>query len=78
MHVVADVLAVQMHGLVARRAQGGMQDGALFGQVDLFAGKHGIALRRDMALFGQGQQQVERALFQAIFGIVQEQAGSIE
>ena len=53
--------------LVARRAQGGVQDGAVFGQVDLLAGEHGVAQALDAALARQAGQQFKRAPVQAVF-----------
>ena len=62
MHVVTDILAIDVQCAAARRAQGGVQHGAVFGHIDFFAGEHGIALRFDAALARQMRtQQCKRA-----------------
>jgi hypothetical protein len=66
-HVGRDVLAVDRDLLVLRRAQGSVQDGALFRQIDLAAREHGIAQLLDAALARQVCQQCKRAPVQAVF-----------
>jgi hypothetical protein len=44
-----------------------VQDGAVFRQVDLLAGEHGVAQALDAALARQRGQQFKRAPVQAVF-----------
>ena len=52
-HLRHDILAVDQHRLAGEIAQGGMQDGALLGDVDLLASEHGRALGLDSAGLGE-------------------------
>ena len=47
-----DVLAVDEDGFSLGRAQSNVQDGALFGDVDLFAAKHGVDALAQAGLLG--------------------------
>jgi hypothetical protein len=66
-HVARDVLAVHRDRLAFRGAQGGVQDGTVFGGVDLFAGEHRVAQRLDPALARQVLEQFKRAPVEAVF-----------
>ena len=52
-----NVLAINQDRLPLRRAKRDMQDGPLFGNVDLLASEHRIDPRAEPGLFGQLQQQ---------------------
>ena len=61
------ILAVDDERRIARGAQGGVQDGAVFSVVDLFAGEHGVPLRLDTALARKACEQFKRAPVKAVF-----------
>jgi hypothetical protein len=65
--VGVDVLAVDHQFGAARGAQGGVQYGARFSQVDALAGEHGVALCFDPAFGCQVDQQFKRARVKAVF-----------
>jgi hypothetical protein len=44
-----------------------VQDGAVFGVVDLVAGEHGVALALDAALARKRRQQFKRAPVKPVF-----------
>ena len=66
MHFGHHVFAVDHDGCAFGRAQRHMQDGALFGDVDLFAAEHGVDARAQAAFVGQLQQQAQRLIGDAV------------
>ena len=54
-----------------------MQDGAVFGDVDLFAAKHGVDARLQARFLGQLQEQLERLIGDAVLGVIEEDAGGL-
>ena len=64
--------------VAARRAQRDMQDGALFGHVDLVATEHRVDARAQSDLVGQRQQQANSLVGHAMLGIVEVQAGGLD
>jgi len=55
----------------ARRAQGGVQNGAIFRGVDLVATEHGLDPPAQAALFGEIDEQSERLLGHAVLRVVE-------
>ena len=72
-----DVLAVDDNLLAARRAQGGVQNGAVFRDVDLVAAEHGIDPLAQAALSGQADEQFERLVRDAILRVIKEDPASL-
>ena len=72
-----DVLAVDRDGGAFRRAQRNMQDRAVLGDVDLFAAKHRLDSLAQSGLLGQRDEQSQRFVIDAIFRIIEEDAGSL-
>jgi len=52
-----------------------VQDGAVFGGVDLLAGEHGLDVLLQPGLLGQLEEQLEGFVGDAIFRVVEEEAG---
>jgi len=69
-----DVEAVDQHGGIVEMAQGGMENGAIFGRVDFFSGEHARAPIRDFLLFGQREQEGERFVRYILKGVIEAQA----
>ena len=69
-----DVFAVDDDRLALRGAQGHVQDGAIFGDVDLLAAKHGVDPRSQARFLGQLNEQLQRLVRDAVLGVVQEEA----
>ena len=72
-----DVLAIDHDFLAARRAQGGVQDGAVFRDVDLVAAKHGIDPLAQTALSGQADEQFECLLRDSVLRVVEEDSAGL-
>jgi hypothetical protein len=66
-----NVLAINHDRLPLRRAKRDMQDGPLFGNVDLLACEHRINPRAKPGLVGQLQQQAQRFIGYAVLGVVE-------
>ncbi len=56
-HAGHHVFAIDHDGLALGRAQGDVQHGALFGDVDLLPAKHGVATLFQSGFFGQLEEQ---------------------
>ena len=69
-----NVLAVDYDRCVARRPQGHMQHGAVFGHIDLLAGEHCVDARAQPGFIGEPNQERERFVGDAILRVVQEYA----
>ena len=61
-----------------RGAEGGVQHGAIFGDVDLVAAEHGVDAAAQAALFGQAQQEAERFVGDAVFGVIEVEAEGLD
>ncbi len=72
-----DIRAVDENAGFARRAQGGVQNGAVLGGVDPIAAVHGVDPLAQPALFGEIQQQPERLVGDPVFREIQEPAGGL-
>ena len=72
-----DVLAVDDDGRAFRRAKGHMQDGAIFRDVDFLAAKHRVDPGAQPGLFGELDEQLERLVGDAIFRVIQVDAGGL-
>ena len=70
MDVGDNVLAVHGQGVGGRAAQGGVEDSAVLGDVDVLAGVHGVAAARDVHLLGELDQGVADVVAQQVLGQV--------
>ena len=68
-----DVLAVDHDRLAFGSAQGHVQDGAVFGDVDLLAAEHGVDACFQARFLGQLQQQPQRLVGDAVLGVIEEE-----
>ncbi len=73
-----NVLAIDQDRLPSRRAQRDVQDGPLFGNVDLLAGEHRIDPRAEPGLLGQFQQQSQRFVGNAVLRVVEVESGCLD
>ena len=78
MDVGDDVLAVDDEFGVLRQAQGGVEDGAVLGGVDVFAGEHRLTTVGDLRLIGQLEQRGEELVVEEVLGQVDVQVGCVE
>ena len=65
------VLAVDDDGCSSRRAQGHVQDGPVFRDVDLLAPEHGVDALAQAGFLGQLQEQLERFVGDAVLRVVE-------
>jgi hypothetical protein len=72
-----DVLAVDDDGRASRRPQRHVQHRSIFRDVDFLASKHRVDPGPQPALFCELDEQPERLVVDAIFRIVQEDAGGL-
>ena len=68
------VLAIDDDGCSSRRAQGHVQDGAVFRDVDLLAPEHGVDPLAQAGFLGQLQEELEGFVGDAILRVVQVEA----
>ena len=68
-----DVLAVDQDRLAGEIAQRGMQDGALLGRVDVFAGEHRVALGLDLGGLGELEERAADGGVDALLGIIEQE-----
>jgi len=71
------VLAIDDDGRAFRRTQRHVQDGAILRDVDLLASKHRVDSLAQAALLGEFNKQPEGLIVDAIFRIIQEDAGGL-
>ena len=69
-----NVFSIEEDALGPGRAQGDVQDGAVLGEVDLVAAKHGFDAVAQAGLFGEGDEQAEGFGGDAVLGVVEEDA----
>ena len=69
------VFAVHDDGGALRGAQGHVQYGAVFRDVDFFAAEHGVRLR-STRIPGQLHEQLERLVGDAVLGVIQVKTGT--
>ena len=74
MHLGDDVLAVEQQLRAARCAQGGVEHRPVLGEVDPFAGKHGVAALLQACGEGEFRQEAHRLLVDGAFRPVEQQA----
>ncbi len=72
-----DVLAIDQDRAVGAIAQGDVQDGPVFGDVDLVAAEHAVAPFLDLGLSGQIEQQAQGFIGDAVFGEIQENVAEV-
>jgi hypothetical protein len=70
-----DVFTVDHDGFRFGSAKGYVEDGAVFGGVDLLAGEHGFAVLGEAGLLGQREEKLEGFVGDAVLGVVEEDAG---
>ena len=68
------IFSVHEHGFALGRAQGDVQHGAVFGDVDFFAIEHRVHFPAQARFPGQLQEQLERLVGDAILGVIQKQS----
>ena len=68
------VAAVHQHGMAGAVAKRGVQDRAVLGDVDLFAGEHPLDGVLQPRAFGQGHQLLHRFRGHAVLRVVQQQS----
>ncbi len=73
-----DVLAVDDDFPVARRPERDVQDGAVLAHVDLLAREHRVALRLHAAGAGEGREQTDGLVGDAVLRIVEEEPGRLD
>ncbi len=73
-HAGNDVFAVDHDRFAFGRAQGDVQDGAVFRDVDLVAAKHRFDVLLQAALFGELEEQLERFIGDAVLRVIEEDA----
>ncbi len=67
------VLAVDQDRLAVEIAQGGVQDGALLGGVDLLAGEHRLALGFDLGGLGELDERAEDGGVDALLRVIEQE-----
>ena len=72
-----DILAVDEDGCAFGRAQGHVQDRALFRDVDLVSAKHGVDPRSQSRFLGQFEEELEGFVGDAILRVIEEEARSL-
>ena len=77
MHLGHHVLAVHDDGFALWGAQGHVQDGPLFGDVDLLPAKHGIDTGPQAGFLGQLQEELERLVGDAVLGVIEVDADGL-
>ena len=68
-----DVVAVDENRLAGEIAQGGVQDGALLGDIDLHAGEHRVAPGFDLGRLGELDERGQDPGVDALLGIVEQE-----
>ena len=69
-----DVFAVDFDGFGFGGAEGDVEDGAVFGGVDLLAGEHGFGVLLEAGFFGELEEEGEGFVGDAVLGVVEEEA----
>ena len=69
-----DIFSVHEDGRAFRRAQGDVQHGAVFRDVDFLAAEHGVDPPAQAGFLGQLEQQFERLVGDAVLRIIQKKA----
>ena len=72
------VFAVDVDDGVFGGAEGCVEDGAVLGDVDLFAGEHGFGAGFEAGFFGYGEEEFEGLVGDAVFAVVEEEAFGFE
>ena len=73
MDVRHDIFAVHHNRGPLGRAQGDVQDGAVFSQINFVPAKHGIDASAQAGLIGEFEQQAEGFSRDPVLGIIQEE-----
>jgi len=69
-----DIFSIDKDGFGLRRAESDVEDGAVFGDVDLLAGEHGFGALAQAGLFGELLQQAEGFVGDAVLGVVEKKS----
>ena len=75
-HVLDDVLTVDVQRGALGQAQGGVEDGAILRDVDVITAEHGGAAAGEVALLGELHEQLQRLRGDAVLRVVEEQPGA--
>ena len=75
--VLDDILAVDMQGGRLRQAQRGVQNGAVFGDIDVITAEHGGTAAGQVALLRELHEQLQRLGRDAVLRVVEEQPGAL-
>ena len=71
----SDVFAVNVNGRdIGRQAQSGMENSAVFAEVDFFAVLHGVHLSGKRRGFGKAAQELQSVFAEAVFAVIEEEA----
>ena len=77
-HLGDDVDAVDLDVLALGRAQRDVQDGAVLGDVDLLAREHRVDPGTEPGPLGQGDEQADGLVGEAVLGVVEVDAVDLE
>ena len=77
-HLGHHVLAVDDDGGAARRAQGHVQDRAIFRDVDLLTPEHGVDARAQAGFLGQLQEELEGFVGDAVLRVIEVEAHGLD
>ncbi len=77
-HLGHDIHAVDDDLLALGRAQGDVQHGAAFGDVDLVAAEHGVDLGAEAGLLGELDEQLEGLVGDAVLRVIEVEALGLE
>ncbi len=72
------VLAIDQDGFSFGGAQGDVEHGPLFGDVDLVAAEHGVDALPQAGFLGELQEKLARFVGDAVLGVVEKEAGRLE
>jgi hypothetical protein len=77
-HLGHDVLTVDDDRCAARRAQGHVQDGTVFRDVDLLPPEHGVDAHAQVGFLCQLQEELEGFVSDAVLRVIQGEAHSLD
>jgi hypothetical protein len=66
-----DIFSVDGDGGIAGGTEGDVEDGAVFGGVDYFAGEHGVDAGAEVGLVGEIEKEAEGFIGDAVLGVVE-------
>jgi hypothetical protein len=78
LYIGHDILAVHVNGMAGAVAQRGMQGGAPLGEIDLLAAEHAPDRGGQPGLYGQGHQQLDGFIGDAVLGVIEQQVAELQ